>query len=215
MTDEKKVTVKKTTEKNGKSTSARKSNVTTKKKSTSASSATKKASTSVKKPTSSSKSKNTTKKAPAKSTGSTKQNATTKKANVVKKEEKAVEEVKPIKVEVKEEVMKPVEVKTKKEETETCSILGTPLPLGNDKVDIDTRNKLYMKDALIFSFVIPVIDLFAMLFIKSYKPYPITNTLGINYLITLLIDFILIFILTFSVDYIHGERIVRKMNNKK
>lgn len=204
MADEKKETVKKTnTTKKSTSASSKKTSNTSKKKSTSTNASTKKTST-VSKP------KTTTKK-----TTTAKPKTSTKKTTTVKKENKTATEVKPIKVEVKEEVVTPVEVKPKNVETETCSILGTPLPTGTDKVDIDTRNKLYMKDALIFSFVIPVIDLFAMLFIKSYKPYPITNTLGINYLFTLLIDFILIFILTFSVDFIHGERTVRKMNNKK
>ncbi len=205
MADEKKETVKKTnTTKKNTSASSKKTSNTSKKKSTSTNATTKKTST-VSKP------KTTT----TKKTTTAKPKTSTKKSTTVKKENKAATEVKPIKVEVKEEVVTPVVVKPKNVETETCSILGTPLPTGTDKVDIDTRNKLYMKDALIFSFVIPVIDLFAMLFIKSYKPYPITNTLGINYLITLLIDFILIFILTFSVDFIHGERTVRKVNNKK
>lgn len=210
---------KKSTRTNAKATTAKKANTSkkTSKNSSNSSKATNtkknpstgKTTTSAKKNTTSSKKSTNTKKVETTSSKKT----STPKSNI--KQEVTIE---PIKVEVKEEVVTPVEVvdkNAKKKDADNCTILGMQLPTGTDKVDSDARIKLYMKDSLVFSIIIPILDLLAMLFIKAYKPYPITNSEVINCIITLMIDFILIFILTFSVDYIHGEKIVRKINKGK
>lgn len=92
------------------------------------------------------------------------------------------------------------------------NILGMDLPEGNTKSDKKERIKIYTKDAIIFSLIAPVIDLLGMLFLKKYNYVMITNNNMINYLFTVLIDFIIIFIVTFCIDYFAGERAV---NNKK
>ena len=103
----------------------------------------------------------------------------------------------------------------KSQETEILTILGIEVPTGTSKEEKMARISYYAKDATIFSIIIPVIDLFAMLFIDAYKSYPLTDNVPVNYCLTLLIDFALIFIITFVIDYIHGELAVRRINNKK
>ena len=49
-----------------------------------------------------------------------------------------------------------------------------------------------------------------MLFIDTYKSYPITNSDTVNCVLTLVIDFAVIFILTYIIDYVHGEHAVKK-----
>lgn len=100
----------------------------------------------------------------------------------------------------------------KKDEKKYAStILGVDIPIGNSETDKKERKQLYAKDATIFAIIIPILDLFAMLFIDAYKAYPITNSEPINYCLTLIIDFILIFALTYLIDYIYGENSVKKM----
>lgn len=149
---------------------------------------------------------------------------TTKKAGSKKSTKKVVENEKvvvPIKIEETNELQQlntnkvdnNDKVQTKKEyddEKFANTILGLELPVG-DSQDRKTRLLNYARDALIFAVVIPILDLFAMLFIDSYKAYPITNNVPINYCLTLLIDFVMIFILTYIIDYIHGENSVRRM----
>ena len=104
-------------------------------------------------------------------------------------------------------------VKTEKENDDELfanTILGLELPVG-DNDDKKKRLGNYARDALIFAVVIPILDLFAMVFIDSYKAYPITNNELINYGLTLLIDFVMIFVLTYIIDYIHGENTVKRM----
>ena len=84
------------------------------------------------------------------------------------------------------------------------------MPNGQSEQARNERQKYYMKDALIFAIIIPIMDLLAMLFIDAYQPLLATNDTMINYTITLLLDFILIFVLTYLIDYIFGEDTVKK-----
>lgn len=102
-----------------------------------------------------------------------------------------------------------------KETLKTSTILGMKIPTGDTPEDRNKRSCIYTKDAMFFAIIIPIIDLLAMLFIDGYKAYPITSYTTINYCVTLLIDFTLIFILTYLVDYLHCEKAIRRMNNKK
>lgn len=114
-----------------------------------------------------------------------------------------------------------------KEETEVISkkvvsvdddaktILGLELPIGDDKIDKEIRRKQYRKDALAFALIIPIVDLFAMLFIERYSYLIVTNYAVVNYLITLAIDFILIFAVTYLVDYVFGEDTIKRIKKKK
>jgi len=95
---------------------------------------------------------------------------------------------------------------------QVSTILGLNLDASSNKSARNERIRFYAKDATIFAIIIPILDLFAMLFIDAYKAYPLTESEPTNYCLTLLIDFILIFVLTFLIDYIHGEREVRRIN---
>ena len=117
-----------------------------------------------------------------------------------------IDEIDKIKVEEK-----PI-IKSKKNEIQAKTILGLDLPSGMNREDRDLRKKFYAKDALIFSIIIPILDLFAMLFIDSYTYLLITNSPIVNYIITLLLDFVLIFIVTYLIDYIFGEDAVKRIN---
>ncbi len=92
----------------------------------------------------------------------------------------------------------------------TKSILGNELPSGQTELARSERQKYYMKDAFLFAIIIPILDLFAMLFIDAYQPLLATDDMMINYIVTLLIDFTLIFVLTYLIDYIFGEDSARK-----
>lgn len=92
------------------------------------------------------------------------------------------------------------------------SILGAKLPVGTSKKDRKERKKFYCRDAFIFATIIPVLDLFAMLFIEPYKPLLICNTEWINYAVTVVGDFVLIFLLTYVLDFIFGEEDVKNYN---
>ena len=114
----------------------------------------------------------------------------------------------------KDEIILPAK-ETKVEEKSTndkeCkTILGLDLPVE----DKQKRKTMYKKDALAFAIIVPIIDLFMLLFIKRYKPLIITNNIVLNYIMTLGIDFILIFILTYVIDYIYGEDAIKKIRNK-
>lgn len=103
--------------------------------------------------------------------------------------------------------------KTKKgPEKVARTILGIDLPSQMTSEDRKERKKFYVKDALIFAIIIPILDLFAMLFIDSYTYLMITNSAPLNYLITLLLDFTLIFLITYLIDYIFGEDAVKRIN---
>ena len=95
------------------------------------------------------------------------------------------------------------------------TILGLELPTGDDKIDKEIRRKQYRKDALAFALIIPIVDLFAMLFIERYSYLIVTNYAVVNYLITLAIDFVLIFVVTYLVDYAFGEDTVKRIKKKK
>ena len=72
----------------------------------------------------------------------------------------------------------------------TKSILGNELPSGQTELARSERQKYYMKDAFLFAIIIPILDLFAMLFIDAYQPLLATDDMMINYIVTLLIDYI-------------------------
>lgn len=116
-----------------------------------------------------------------------------------------------------EETLKVNHKKKKSDNREEASseietILGVELPCGMDKEEKRVRFMNYIKDATIFAIIIPVLDLFAMLFIEDYKAYAITNNIPVNYCLTLLIDFAMVFVMTFLIDSLHGEYSARKMN---
>lgn len=92
-----------------------------------------------------------------------------------------------------------------KTEKQVKTILGAMLPIGDSSEDRKERLKFYAKDALIFSVIIPVFDLLAMLFLESYTFLMITNSVPLNYVLTLVTDFIIIFAMTFLFDYLIGD----------
>lgn len=228
---------KKTTNAAKKSTT-KKTTTTTKKASAGAKKATpvKKATTSTKAPatkkTASKSTKTTsssTKSAPKKTsttkkstTGAKKKTTTPKKTTpkTTKKVETAPVKVKEPEIVKEEETIKEAIIVDKKEEknknTESVpkSILGLELPEGQDQLDRKSRRKLYMKDALVFAIIIPVLDFLAMLFIDSYKPFLITNSEFANFAITLLLDFILIFGVTYLIDFVFGEDAIKKSSKE-
>lgn len=97
----------------------------------------------------------------------------------------------------------------KKNESKPQTILGLTMPVGNSRKERNIRKKLYLKDALVFAIFVPIFDLLAMLFIRKYSYLMITNSPVLNYLITLLIDFVLVLIVTYVIDYIFGEDAVK------
>ena len=92
------------------------------------------------------------------------------------------------------------------------TILGSELPEGRTKEEKRTRRKYYLRDALIFAIIIPILDYLLMLYVDAYKPLLITNSMSVNYVISLGIDFVLIFITTYIFGYIFGEISVKKKN---
>lgn len=122
------------------------------------------------------------------------------------------EVVKELHVEEKVIEVDPSTAKPVEDLFDVRSILGAQLPTGTTKEDRKKRKKFYMRDAFVFATVIPILDLFAMLFIEPYKPLLLTNTEWINYAITVGADFVLIFILTYVLDFLFGEEDVKKIN---
>ena len=80
--------------------------------------------------------------------------------------------------------------------------------------DKNQRIISYIKDSAVFGVIVPVLDLFAMLFIDSYKSFTITSNEPANYILTLIIDFIIIFVITFLIEYIHGEGVMSRLTKK-
>ena len=115
--------------------------------------------------------------------------------------------------EEKDEIILPakeIKEEPKSLEKDCKTILGLDLPIE----DKQKRKTMYKKDALAFAIIVPIIDLFMLLFIKRYKPLIMTNNVVLNYIITLGIDFVLIFILTYAIDYIYGEDAIKRLKNK-
>lgn len=193
----------------------------TKEKKTKTNTTAKKATTSTAKKASS---KPTTKKTSTKKP-TTKKTTTKPKTDTKKKETRVIEKI--IEIEETTPIIKDVVIekrpeekfddgeyliikKNHKEEPAPKTILGNDLPDGNEEEARNARKKFYAKDALLFAFIIPILDLFAMLFIDSYKPILITNDVVANYVITLVLDFVLIYIVTYLIDLIVGEEAVKK-----
>lgn len=97
---------------------------------------------------------------------------------------------------------------------EITSILGAKLPTGQSAEDKKVRKKHYLKDSIVFAIVIPLIDLLAMFFFEPYKPFNITDVEWLNYGINLIFDFIVIFFITYVIDYALSEDDVKKNANK-
>lgn len=161
------------------------------------------------KKTTSNKATTSKKPASAKKTSSTPKKKVVETVKVEKDEPIVVEQEKKI----EPEQVEIVEKAKKGNSSVPKSILGLDLPEGMDPVDKKARHKLYAKDALMFSIIIPIFDLLAMLFIDAYKPLLLTNNTVANYIVTLLLDFILIFAVTYLIDFVFGEDAIKK-NNK-
>ncbi|HBA37957.1 MAG TPA: hypothetical protein DCY94_04480 [Firmicutes bacterium] len=172
--------------------------------------------------------KSTTKKSTATKTNNTKNVSTSKngskktssktaanKKSAPKKNTRVIEEIVEI-AETKPEIVKEkVENKKTEKTAENASttILGEKLVSGNEEEARRLRKKSYSKDALMFATIIPILDLFAMLFIDAYKPILLFDDTVSNYVITLILDFVLIYIVTYLIDFVMGEDAAKK-NNK-
>lgn len=167
-----------------------------------------------------------TKTAPAKS----KKNASTKKTTAKSVSKKT--EIKPVEIDLSEketivtsEIVSDLHIEeptlktdlpkeepaTKKDDAyEITSILGAKLPTGKTIEDKKIRKKHYLKDSFVFALIIPLIDLLAMFFFEAYKPFDITDIEWVNYGINLVFDFVVIFIITYVIDYALSEDDVKK-----
>ena len=115
------------------------------------------------------------------------------------------EEIKEI-IDLKEEQTNESNKTGKQVAAKPTTILGKELPRDNSESAKKERRLLYAKDALVFAIVVPLIDLIAMTFIESYPALNITSNTGLNYFLTVVTDFVLIFIVTYIIEYIFGER---------
>lgn len=179
--------------------------------------------TNTKKKTTTEKTKTTTKKTttPKKTTTSNKAKTTKPKTNNSSTSKKTNNSVEPRGSELKEEVSKETIVeetpkittevgKTVATECTPKSLLGTTLPEGKEIEARRARKRSYSRDALLFAIIIPILDLLAMLFVDAYKPMLLFNSMLMNYIITLILDFILIYIVTYLIDFVMGEDAVKK-----
>jgi len=110
-------------------------------------------------------------------------------------------------------VIEKVEINDVKENAKVvpCTIMGVELPTGNTKEDKKERSICYLKDALLFASIVPVIDLFLTIFYEKLNTLNFVNSEIINYVLTMLVDFVLIFIFTFLLDFIIGESKVKRI----
>lgn len=92
---------------------------------------------------------------------------------------------------------------------EIRSFLGANLPIERTKPAKKKRKTHYLKDAAFFATIVSVLDLFAMLFIKGY-PQLFEAAPWINYTITVALDFVLVFIFTYALDYLIVEDAIQK-----
>ncbi len=116
---------------------------------------------------------------------------------------------------VEEEVVETVPettIETSSNEFEIHSFLGVELPTTRSKEAKRVRKSHYVKDACFFATVVSILDLFAMIFIKGYPKF-LNDTPLANYTITVVIDFIMIFLATYAIDYFIVEHEIKK-NNK-
>ena len=144
-----------------------------------------------------------------------KKGGSTAKTNTIKiKENKAIEITPEIvkELHVEEEVVKSEQKSASKgNKFEIKSFLGENLPIELTNEARGLRKKSYVKDAVFFAAVVSVLDLFAMIFIKGY-PHLLDTMPWINYAVTMLFDFVLVFIFTYVIDYLIVENAISKNN---
>lgn len=221
-------TEKKTTTKKNVKTSEAKTSKTPKKTTTSSA---KKTTTGTKTKTASKKSTSTKKATTSAKKTTTKSKTSTKKTQAPKKEvtsaiENETVETKPLILE-DVEVNANVEVATEeksdviennREERQSQNyaktILGGKIPAGNSSKDRKKRRTYYVLDSIMFATILPILDLFMMMFCPWYTSFLSLDSTQ-NCIIVLVLDFIIVFIATYLIDFAATESAVKKINKTK
>ena len=111
---------------------------------------------------------------------------------------------------VKEEV---VELKKKKEKKEHF-ILENDIPLSSDKVSTKIRVKRYLKEAIIYSIIITIINLIAILLFDYVNVLKIFDINVLNIVVTVFLSLIISYLISFFIDCLVTEIWV-KIKNKR
>lgn len=112
----------------------------------------------------------------------------------------------------KELKSKATEAQQRKVIFKPVSLFRKKLPLGINDDDKKSRRLIYLKESLIFSLIMIVIDLILLLLPIEYETLPIFKNPTANILIQVIIDFIFLFGISFVFDYLVGESNIKQYN---
>lgn len=86
------------------------------------------------------------------------------------------------------------------------SIWGKKLPINNRK----ERMKIYLAESIIFMIAMTIFDILALFIVKSKATFRFFDNYTINYILSVLITSLILFIISYSFDFIVSETNVRK-----
>ncbi len=92
------------------------------------------------------------------------------------------------------------------------NIWGKPLGTGQTKKDKKRRLKHYLFDSAIFAIIMAVFDIVAIFVAANKTVFDITDYYILNFILTVLLTSIILFFISFILDYLVGERAVKKHN---
>lgn len=88
-----------------------------------------------------------------------------------------------------------------------------PKTMWNRDVEIDNKKKrklVYIKESIVFSFIVVLIDSLGFVINKSIDTIIVTNNKIINIMIVIIFTFILSFLISYILDYIVSEYKIKK-----
>lgn len=86
------------------------------------------------------------------------------------------------------------------------SIWGKKLPINNRK----ERMKIYFAESIIFMIAMTIFDILALFIVKNKATFRFFDNYTINYILSVLITSLILFIISYSFDFIVSETNVRK-----
>lgn len=97
------------------------------------------------------------------------------------------------------------------------TLKGETLPTGLEKEDKDKRKNNYAKEALIFSILMILFELIAILFVKDTSALIMFENMKYVYvvIINLVITFIICYVISFGLDYAFNEFNIKRYNKNK
>ena len=92
------------------------------------------------------------------------------------------------------------------------NIWGKPLGTGQTKKDKQKRIKHYLFDSLIFAVVMCFFDIIAIFVATDKTVFDLTDYYVLNFILTVFLTGSILFVISFILDYLVGERAVKTYN---